>query len=117
MMLNLLIKSVKKNKIGISLMILCNILVTISQILWKISEVKNITFIIIGMLIYGLASFIMIIAFKYGDLSVLHPLLTLNYVFAIVLGYFLFKETITTYSIMGVITIVTGVILINIGDA
>ena len=57
----------------------------------------------------------MIIAYKYGKLSVLQPMLSLNYVLSIFLAAVVLKQQITLKSI-GVLIIIAGVILIAGGD-
>ena len=58
----------------------------------------------------------MIIAYKYGKLSVLQPMLSLNYVLSIVLAVIVLKEDINILKCIGVIVIISGVILIAGGD-
>jgi len=58
----------------------------------------------------------MIISFRFGSLSVLHPLLSLGYVFALFLGVFYVGETIELLHLAGMLLIITGVILIGGGD-
>ena len=58
----------------------------------------------------------MIVAYRYGRLSVLQPMLSLNYVLSIVLAALILKENITILKCIGVIVIITGVVLIAGGD-
>ncbi len=58
----------------------------------------------------------MMVAYRFGSLSVLQPMLSLNYVFSIVLSAFVLKETITLLKCIGVLIIISGVILIAGGD-
>ena len=58
----------------------------------------------------------MIMAFRYGKLSVLQPMLSLNYVLSIVLAALVLKENITILKCIGVIVIIAGVVLIAGGD-
>lgn len=58
----------------------------------------------------------MMVAYRFGSLSVLQPMLSLNYVFSIVLSDFVLKETITLLKCIGVLIIISGVILIAGGD-
>jgi len=59
---------------------------------------------------------VMIIAYKYGKLSVLQPMLSLNYVLSIFLAAVVLKEQITLLKSIGVLIIIAGVILIAGGD-
>ncbi len=59
----------------------------------------------------------MLVAYRYGKLSVLQPMLSLNYVLSIVLAAVVLKEEITLLKCVGVLTIIAGVVLIAGGDA
>lgn len=111
-----MLDSIKKNKQGIILIIFSSICACIGQLLWKISIEKSIIYLLLGFLIYGIGALIMIIAYRYGSLSVLQPFLSLNYVLSIFLGYLVLGEIITIYKIIGVSLIIIGVLTIAIGD-
>ncbi len=111
-----MLESFKKNKYGIILMILSSICVCIGQLLWKISVSNGIILLMFGFICYGIGAIIMIIAYKFGSLSVLQPMLSLNYVMSIILAYTVLNEQITLIKIIGVLTIIIGVLLIGGGD-
>ena len=71
---------------------------------------------LLGFMFYGAGALIMIIAYKYGKLSVLQPVLSLNYALSIVLGFVFLYEPITILKIIGVLVITAGVICIAGGD-
>ena len=71
---------------------------------------------LLGFMFYGAGALIMIIAYKYGKLSVLQPVLSLNYALSIVLGFVFLHEPITILKIIGVLVITVGVICIAGGD-
>ena len=58
----------------------------------------------------------MIIAYRFGELSVLQPMLSLNYILSIFLAVVILKEEITILKVIGVFVIITGVIMIAGGD-
>jgi len=70
----------------------------------------------LGFVFYGAGALIMIIAYKFGKLSVLQPILSLNYALSIVLGFVFLDETITALKVVGVLVIMSGVICIAGGD-
>jgi len=111
-----IILSFKKNNIGILLMIFSSLFVCIGQLLWKLSHTNGYIYLIVGFGLYSIGAIIMIIAYKFGSLSVLQPILSLNYVLAIVIAYFFLNETITSHKIFGVFIITFGVVMICIGD-
>ena len=55
----------------------------------------------------------MIYAYRFGKLSVLQPILSLSYVFAIVLGYYVFNDKITTGKLVSISLIIGGVLVIS----
>ena len=58
----------------------------------------------------------MLIAYRFGSLSVLQPMLSMNYVLSILLGAVVLKEVVTIRKVIGVLVIMAGVILIGGGD-
>lgn len=108
--------SLKKNKYGIFLMILSSIFVCVGQLFWKLSSTKGITFLVLGFCFYVIGALIMIIAYKFGSLSALQPVLSLNYVLSLVLAQIVLNEIITLIKIIGVLIIILGVVLIGGGD-
>ena len=84
--------------------------------LWKLSAMQGLVFMLVGFVFYGAGALIMIIAYKFGKLSVLQPMLSLNYVLSILLAAFVLREAITLYKVIGVIIITCGVITIAGGD-
>lgn len=111
-----MLESVQKNKKGILLMLLSSICVCVGQLLWKLSAEKGIIFMLAGFCFYGAGALIMIIAYKFGKLSVLQPMLSLNYVMSIFLAAIILKEEITILKCIGVVIIIAGVIMIAGGD-
>jgi len=108
--------SIKKNIKGIALMIIAALLTAVGQLLWKISNGVDLKWIIIGFICYGLGAVLMIIALRFGSLSVIHPMLSFGYVFAIFLGLIVLKEQISTTQLLAIGIIITGVVFIGGGD-
>lgn len=111
-----MIESFQKNKKGILLMILSAICVCIGQLLWKLSTTYGLIIMLVGFGFYGIGALIMIVAYKFGKVSVLQPMLSLNYVLSLVLAAFVLKEEITILKCSGALVIILGVILIAGGD-
>jgi undecaprenyl phosphate-alpha-L-ara4N flippase subunit ArnE len=112
-----MMESFKKNRTGILLMLISSICVCFGQLLWKLSSDKGIiALLLLGFVLYGIGALVMIFAYKFGSLSVLQPMLSLNYVFSIILANTVLKEQITLLKTIGVIIIIIGVILIGGGD-
>lgn len=107
-----MIQSIQKNKKGILLMLISSLCVCIGQLLWKLSTDGSILSLLAGFAFYGAGALVMIVAYKFGELSVLQPMLSMNYVISIILGAIVLKETITILKLMGVLIIIAGVLLI-----
>lgn len=114
---NKIINSLKKNYKGICIILFASLLTATGQLFWKISDGTLIFYILIGFICYGLGAVLMIIAFRFGSLSVIHPMLSFGYIFALIFGSIFLKESITTIQIIGIFTIMAGVALIGGGDA
>lgn len=111
-----MLESIKKNKKGIMLMLISSVCVCLGQLLWKLAINDNLTMLILGFAFYGIGALIMIVAYRYGSLSVLQPMLSLNYVLSVILGYLVLNEAITLTKSIGIFIIIIGVILIGGGD-
>ncbi|MEW4372620.1 DMT family transporter [Paenibacillus kandeliae] len=108
--------SLMKNKKGILLILVSALLSALGQAAWKMNESFISLELIIGFILYGLGAVVMIIAFRFGSLSVLQPFLSIGYIIALIIGFFYFKENISVHQVIGIFVIILGVILIGGGD-
>lgn len=76
-----------------------------------IGTIRNIPFMI-GLFLYGISMILNIVALKGAELSILNPLCALNYVWAAFLSMWFLGEHMNKWKLVGVITIIIGVILI-----
>ena len=97
-------------------MIFSSFCVCIGQLFWKISIDKNLIYLLIGFLLYGIGALFMIVAYKYGELSILQPILSSNYIFTIIFGSIVLHEKILVKDFIGIFIIIIGVILISGGE-
>lgn len=109
-------ESFQKNKKGILLMLISSICACVGQLLWKLSADQGLLVLLLGFAFYGAGALVMLAAYRFGKLSVLQPMLSLNYALSIVLGYFVLKEPVTILKCVGILIIITGVVLIAGGD-
>ena len=68
--------------------------------------------LLLGLISYGLGAIAYILLLTRVNLSVAGPSVSLVYVFSVLLGYFLFKETIPLTRLIGLSLIVCGVVLV-----
>lgn len=111
-----MLESFQKNKKGILLMLVSSICVCVGQLLWKLSVEYGNLIMLAGFCFYGVGAMVMIVAYRFGKLSVLQPMLSLNYVLSIILAAVVLKEEITIFKGIGVLVIIAGVIMIAGGD-
>jgi drug/metabolite transporter (DMT)-like permease len=71
----------------------------------------------IGIVLYLLSSVFYIMGVAQGQLTVLYPMVSLGYIWAILWARLFFKEPFTIAKIGGLLMIVFGVGLINLGNA
>ena len=106
----------------IALVATCTILTSFGQYFIKqgADRISSILSIInlplfIGLSLYGVGAILLIIALKYGHLSVLYPVIALGFIWVALLGTFLLQETLHTPNWIGIGAIVIGVACIGIG--
>ena len=100
------------------------LIVSAGQILLKLGS-RDLSFsldlltnyaLITAFILYGLGSVILIIALKYGELSVLYPIYATSYVWVSLLSPMFFpSDSMNAVKWIGLFTILTGVILISRG--
>ncbi len=88
----------------------------IGQLLWKMSAQQGIYLALIGFFLYGLGALFMLIAYRYGSLSVLQPMQSVSYIFSIIIGFLILNEPFRLLKVIGVFIIMTGILFIGGGD-
>lgn len=78
----------------------------------QIIGIATIPELIAGLAFYGMGAIAYILLLTRVKLSVAGPSASLVYVFSVLFGYFIFKETIPPLRLVGLSLIVTGVILV-----
>jgi uncharacterized membrane protein len=66
-----------------------------------------------GYCLYGLSTFLLVLALRDGELSLLYPIVSLSYVWVTILSVMIFHETLNLFKIVGVSTIVLGVAVLG----
>lgn len=109
-------KENKKLYIGILLMLVSSTCTCVGQLLWKIAPQtsENPLYLYLGgAVLYGIGACSMIIAFKFGEMSILHPMLSFGFILSLFLGAGFLEEPVTWKSIVGVILILAGMIFLG----
>lgn len=68
-----------------------------------------------GLSLYGVFTLLLIFALRDGELSVLYPIIALNYVWVTFLSLLLFHETMNPFKFCGITVIVLGVVVLGRG--
>lgn len=112
------IYSFKQNKVGIILIIITSLMTSLGQLFWKLGQgdTKSIFYILLGFGFYGAGTILMILAFRYGSFSVLHPFLACGYIFALVWSQLFLNESISMTQVIGIVLIIIAVAFIGGGD-
>lgn len=107
-----MLDAIKKNGKGILLMFVSATALCIGQLIWKKMDGIQILPLLLGFVIYGVGALVMIMAFKYGELSVLQPMNSMSYVISTILAYFVLNEKISRMRLAGIIIIIIGVVVL-----
>ncbi len=100
----------------------CALLGATAQILWKMAS-SGLTInvfswvlnwkVILGMFLYGMSALIFIYALKFGNVSVLYPIIATGYIWAALMATKFLGESMPTVKWFGLATIILGVFLIT----
>lgn len=100
-------------KRGIALMLTSSLCTCVGQLLWKLSSAHGLLLLLCGFGLYGCGALLMLLALRYGELSTLHPMLSMGYILSIVLGAAILRETISPQKLLGIAVIGAGLVLIS----
>ena len=120
-------ESLRKNGKGIILMLISALSLAVGQLTWKLADIGNpaealksmngiiglALAVAPGFIIYAVGAMIMTIALGYGELSILQPMNSMSYVFALIISAVFLTEPITPLTILGIFVIIIGVFLIG----
>ena len=110
-----------KESQAILLSLFCALLASLGQTFFKLGSAQVSSHltdwllnwrVILGMTIYGLSAVLFIVALKYGELSILYPIIATSYIWITILSHYVFGERITYINWIGVALIITGISLI-----
>lgn len=68
-----------------------------------------------GISLYGVFTVLLVLALRDGELSLLYPVIGLNYVWVTILSLIIFRETMNPFKALGVASIVCGVVILGRG--
>jgi len=106
---------------AIVLMLVCTAFTSVAQIFYKygaarLPEIFTNYPLLIGLFLYGLGAVIFVTALKFGEVTVLYPIIATSYVWVSILSWFIFSETINVFKWLGILAIVAGITTIAFGS-
>jgi len=70
----------------------------------------------LGLVLYALGAVLLIIALKHGEVTVLYPVIATSYIWVALLSWRLLDESFGFVKLLGIISIVIGIVLISFGS-
>ena len=116
-----------KKKVGVFLILASSVLAGIGQLLWKNASLSghddflfyllNISFLA-GCVFYFFATILMMLSFRYGEYSLLFPMLSLSYIWVTLFSVLLFEDEVFKIGwILGAVVISLGVSLLSLSKS
>lgn len=109
-------KKKKTQVLGIILIILTALVTSLGQFVWKLSSSfpasQKLLLTIAGFAIFGISGFLMIVSYRFGELSIIQPLLSIGFVFSLVIGKVFFNEEHSIFKYIGIGVILIGVFIL-----
>ena len=103
---------------GIALMLASALLTCCGQLCWKLSaNGGSALYLLAGFALYGCGALLMMSALRFGELSVLHPMLSAGYALSIVLGALVLGEEIAANKLLGIAVITAGLVCLSTSKA
>ena len=113
----------RQTKISLILLVaFCALLGAIGQIFFKLAS-KTLSFevmalltnwkLIVGLFCYGIATVLFVLALKYGNLSILYPIIATSYIWVSLFSVFILKEVFPLYKWIGILLIILAVGIIT----
>ena len=106
---------------AIVLVVFCTLFTSSAQILLKFGAPKlpviffNLP-LIVGLFLYGIAAFALIVSFKGGEVTVLYPIIATSYVWVTLLSWVFLDEPLFLLKFLGVFSIILGICFIGWGS-
>tara|TARA_Y100001968_G_scaffold331261_1_gene385359 strand:+ start:5065 stop:5415 length:351 start_codon:yes stop_codon:yes gene_type:complete len=106
---------------SIFLACICTIFTSSGQYFLKIGadsfddEIKSFLniYLFAGLFLYVIGGILLILALGKGDLSLVYPLISLSFVWVFLISFFILNEAISLVNWFGLLTIISGVIMVG----
>jgi len=106
---------------AIVLMVLCTLFTSIAQIFYKFGAMKLPAIftnynLFIGLFLYAVGAVIFVTALKFGEVTVLYPIIATSYIWVSILSWLIFSDMINAYKLVGIASIFIGITTIAVGS-
>jgi drug/metabolite transporter (DMT)-like permease len=107
---------------GILLMIVCTLFTASGQLFYKLAApTLSVSFsgiflniqLLIGLFLYFCGAVMLLLALKQGELSAVYPIISLTFVWVLIIGALFFNEAITGLKLAGTLCIIIGVAMLS----
>jgi len=100
---------------GIFIMLCSSLMTCTGQLMWKMAAMwePKLLFLLAGCVLYGMGALCMILALRFGELSILHPMLSFGFIVSIFLGAIVLGETVTLTKTAGIVLIIFGMVFLS----
>lgn len=112
-------KKADRTMLGVALMLVSSVCACLGQLCWKLSDLRpsqKLIYLLAGFALYGLGALFMLVAYRFGSLSVLQPIMCASYALSVVISAVVLNEAVTIAKIAGIAVITVGVIILSGGD-
>lgn len=115
----------KTQPLAIALILMSTFLNAAAQILYKLGANKlafdayslaTNYYVIAGLMTYAVSAAIMIVALRYGELSLLYPIIATGYIWVTIATIYFLGESFNIYKLIGILAIIAGISLIGFGS-
>jgi multidrug transporter EmrE-like cation transporter len=114
----------KTHPLAIISVLLATLLTATGQFLFKMGTAHMVLdmslltnwYLIAGFAVYGVSAAILVVSLKYGELSVLYPIIAFSFVWVNIISFELLGEELNTLKWAGVSMIIIGVSCIGFGS-
>ena len=101
-------------------MVICTLFTSTAQVFYKIGSAKlPVIFtnypLLLGLLLYALGAVVFVIALKFGEVTILYPIIATSYIWVALLSWRIFGDVLNLYKSIGIIAIFVGITVISIG--
>ncbi|SLM84654.1 MULTISPECIES: EamA family transporter [Vagococcus] len=109
----------KKNmKLAMTLILLAATMSSLGQLAWKIgADASDNKFAylmyFIGLVAAGIGMVVLMISFRFGEVSILQPMMSVGFALSIIFGAMFLNEGITTLKVVGTLFIIGGSALLG----